>query len=215
MVSTPLSNSLVDQKRKLRREMAERRAGLPQAEREACARAVASRLLALPGVEAARARGGAPWLSGYVAFRGELDPAGAMQAARDAGFRLALPRIETVKPPRLCFHEVRGPQLAAELAAGPHGLSEPMASCPDVAVDALDVMLVPGLAFDAAGRRLGHGGGYYDDTGRRLRAGRPDALMIGLCYDFQVVDACPADERDVPVDLVVTERRVLGGAARA
>lgn len=188
--------------------MAERRAGLPVAEREACARAVAERLLALPGLEPARARGA--WLSGYVAFRGELDPAGAMEAARAAGFGLALPRIETVQPPRLVFHATEGPQ---DLCAGPHGLSEPRASCRPVPVEDLDVMLVPGLAFDAAGRRLGHGGGYYDDAGRRLRAGRPDGLMIGLCYDFQVVDACPADERDVAVDLVVTERRVLGARA--
>lgn len=190
--------------------MAERRAGLPEAEREACARAVAEHLMALPAVEAARASAGAPWLSGYVAFRGELDPAGALLAAREAGFGVVLPRIDTVLPPHLSFHVTEGEQ---DLTAGPHGLSEPRASCQAIAVEALAVMLVPGLAFDAAGRRLGHGGGYYDDAGRRLRAGRPEGLMIGLCYDFQVVDACPADERDVAVDLVVTERRVLGARA--
>jgi 5-formyltetrahydrofolate cyclo-ligase len=214
MVPTPQPITLVDQKRTLRREMAGRRAGLPVAEREACAREVAARLMALPGFEAARARArtvGAR-LSGYVAFRGELDPAPALLAAQAVGFTVALPRIDTVQPPRLCFHQTRGED---ELTAGPHGLREPMASCAEVPVESLDVMLVPGLAFDAAGRRLGHGGGYYDDAGRRLRAGRPDALMIGVCYDFQVVDSCPADERDVPVDLIVTERRVLGAEARS
>jgi 5-formyltetrahydrofolate cyclo-ligase len=202
------SPSLIDQKRRLRREMAERRAGLPEAEREACARAAAARLLALPALGAA---GAGARLSGYVALGGELDPAIALEAARAAGLVVALPRIDTVRPGRLSFHEARGPE---DLCDGPHGLREPLASCPEVPVEVFAIMLVPGLAFDASGRRLGRGGGHYDDTGRRLRAGRPGALMIGFCYDFQVVDACPADELDVAVDLVVTERRVLGGERR-
>jgi 5-formyltetrahydrofolate cyclo-ligase len=207
MVASP--QPIADRKRTLRREMAERRAGLPQAEREACARAVAARLLALPGVVAAGERGA--WLSGYVAIRGELDPAETMAVARAAGLRVALPRIHTAKPPWLSFHQVGEGE---PLAAGPHGISEPVAWAPEVPVEDLEVLLVPGVAFDAAGRRLGLGGGYYDEVGRRRR---PGGLMIGLCYDFQVVDACPADERDVAVDLVVTERRVLGsvGGTRA
>jgi len=191
--------------------MTERRLALPAAEREACARSVAGRLLALPELE----RGGC--LSGYVAIRGELDPAHALDGARAAGFVVALPRIDTRWPPTLRFHRVAGTH---DLCDGPHGLTEPLSSCPEVPLADIDVMLVPGLAFDASGRRLGHGGGYYDGTGRELRARRAGkALMVGLAYDFQVVDACPADENDVPVDLVVTERRLLdartaGGTAR-
>jgi 5-formyltetrahydrofolate cyclo-ligase len=180
--------------------MAERRLALPAAEREACARAAADRLLALPEL----GRGGC--LSGYVAIRGELDPAAALDGARAAGCAVALPRVDTRWPPRLRFHRVAG---AGDLGDGPFGLTEPLPSCPEVPVADIDVMLVPGLAFDAAGRRLGHGGGYYDGTGRELRARRADAVMIGFAYDFQVVDACPADENDVAVDLVVTERRLL------
>jgi 5-formyltetrahydrofolate cyclo-ligase len=191
--------------------MAERRVGLAAAEREACARAAALRLLALPELAPAG------YISGYVAIRGELDPAGALEAARAAGFVVALPRIDTRWPPRLRFHRVTG---AADLGDGPHGLTEPLPSCPEVPVSGIDVMLVPGLAFDAAGRRLGLGGGYYDAAGRELRARapsgtRPAGLMIGFAYDFQVVASCPADERDVAVDLVVTESRVLDARARA
>ena len=184
--------------------MADRRLGLPAAERDACARAAASRLLALPELRPARTEA---CLSGYIAIRGELDPAAALDAARAGGFVVALPRIDTRWPPRLRFHRVVGTQ---DLGDGPYGLTEPLASCPEVPVEGIDVMLVPGLAFDAAGRRLGHGGGYYDGAGRVLRERRPGAgIMIGLAYDFQVVEACPADENDVAVDLVVTERRVL------
>jgi 5-formyltetrahydrofolate cyclo-ligase len=181
--------------------MAERRVGLPEAERRSCARAVAGRVLALPEL----GRGGC--LSGYVAVRGELDPADTLEGARAAGFVVALPRIDTRWPPTLRFHRVAG---ATDLCDGPHGLTEPLSSCPEIPVSDIDVMLVPGLAFDAAGRRLGFGGGYYDGAGRELRARRAGAaLMVGLAYDFQVVDACPADDNDVAVDLVVTERRVL------
>jgi 5-formyltetrahydrofolate cyclo-ligase len=187
--------------------MAERRDGLPVAEREACARAAAARLLGLSAL--ARAPG---CVSGYVVLRGELDPAGALAGARAAGFTIALPRIETRAPPRLRFHEATGPD---DLCDGPHGLREPLASCAEVPIESIDVMLVPGLAFDAAGRRLGFGGGYYDAAGRALRERRPASLLVGFAYDFQIVDACPADARDVAVDVVVTERRVLTARADA
>jgi 5-formyltetrahydrofolate cyclo-ligase len=184
--------------------MAERRLGLPEGERVSCARAAAERLLALPELRQRRC------LSGYVAIRGELDPAGALEGARAAGLVVVLPRIDTRWPPTLRFHRVASTD---DLCDGPHGLTEPLSSCPEVAVTEIDVMLVPGLAFDASGRRLGHGGGYYDGAGRELRARRADALMVGLAYDFQVVDVCPADEDDVSIDLVITERRVLDGRA--
>jgi 5-formyltetrahydrofolate cyclo-ligase len=189
--------------------MAERRDGLPVAEREACARAAAARLLALPALAAGRAPG---YVSGYVAVRGELDPADALEAVRAAGFTVVLPRIDTRVPPHLCFHAATGPD---DLCDGPHGLREPRASSAEVPVEGIDVMLVPGLAFDAAGRRLGYGGGYYDAAGRALRERGPASLLVGLAFDFQIVDACPADERDVAVDVVVTERRVLTARADA
>jgi 5-formyltetrahydrofolate cyclo-ligase len=196
--------------------MAERRAGLPVAEREACARAAAARLLALPelgvGSDAAPA-----CVSAYVAVRGELDPAVAIDALRAERATIALPRIESRQPPRLVFHVVT---VAGELCAGPFGLTEPLATCAEIPVADIAVMLVPGLAFDAAGRRLGYGGGYYDGAARELRvqkaaSGRSPGLLVGLAYDFQVVDACPAGEHDVAVDLVVTERRVLDARVAA
>jgi 5-formyltetrahydrofolate cyclo-ligase len=67
---------------------------------------------------------------------------------------------------------------------------------------------VPGLAFDGRGNRLGFGGGYYDEW-LAAAADRRPGLVVGLGYDFQVVDACPADERDARVDCVVTDARVI------
>jgi 5-formyltetrahydrofolate cyclo-ligase len=97
-----------------------------------------------------------------------------------------------------------------ELVGGRFGLSEPADTAPEVAASALDAVLVPGLAFDAQGRRLGLGGGFYDRTfsqARRSQARRPP--LFGFCSDLQGVSACPSGPEDVPVDLVVTESRVL------
>ncbi|HXU00015.1 MAG TPA: 5-formyltetrahydrofolate cyclo-ligase, partial [Polyangia bacterium] len=71
----------------------------------------------------------------------------------------------------------------------------------------LAVMIVPGLAFDAAGRRVGFGCGYYDGVIEEARAG--GAAIIGFAYDFQILDRCPAGADDRSVDVVVTDARTI------
>ena len=72
------------------------------------------------------------------------------------------------------------------------------------------MLLVPGLAFDGQGRRLGYGGGYYDETVRRLRGrGTGRGFLVGVGFDFQLIDHCPAGEGDVTIDCVVTDARVV------
>ena len=86
-----------------------------------------------------------------------------------------------------------------------HGLRSPRESRP-ILPDLINLVVVPGLAFDVSGNRLGRGGGYYDRFLRRLRR---SATRIGLAFDLQVIDQVPADDRDMSVDAVVTERRVI------
>ncbi|MBR5758154.1 MAG: 5-formyltetrahydrofolate cyclo-ligase [Thermoguttaceae bacterium] len=76
----------------------------------------------------------------------------------------------------------------------------------DVAPETIDALIVPGLGFDARGRRLGRGAGYYD---RFIPLLRQDAILIGLCYDEQLIDEVPTDENDVPVDFVVTPTKTI------
>ena len=91
---------------------------------------------------------------------------------------------------------------------GPFGILEPDRGAPEVPLERIDLFLVPGLAFDGQGHRLGFGGGYYDEIGALLRAaGR--GLMIGLGFDFQLVESCPAGEGDVSLDCLVTDARVV------
>ncbi len=85
-----------------------------------------------------------------------------------------------------------------------HGIRTPREVVP-IVPSVIDLVVVPGLAFDAHGNRLGRGGGYYDRFLRRLRR---DATTVGLAFDAQVTDTVPADDRDFAVDIVVTDRRV-------
>jgi len=195
------SSDLSEEKRALRREMSAARAALSENERRARSEAASRRLLALP--ELAQSGAGPKTLAGYVGVKGEIDPAPALAAVAAAGAAVALPRVAP-EAPRLRFHRAD----AGLLAPGPFGIDEPAAAAPEITPDELDVVIVPGLAFDAEGRRLGFGGGYYDGMFGALGPGKRPAL-IGLCYDFQIVARCPAGDGDVPVDLVVTDVRVL------
>jgi 5-formyltetrahydrofolate cyclo-ligase len=90
-----------------------------------------------------------------------------------------------------------------ELASGTFGVLEPLGDAL-VAPGALDMVLVPGVAFDLQGNRLGYGKGFYD---RVLCGTRRPALVVGLCFEFQLVDRLPIEEHDACLDLLVTEER--------
>ena len=201
------SSDILEAKRALRREMRERREALSADERRTRAAEACARLLEL--LEARDVAGEV--VAGYAAVRGELDPAAALDRLRARGATIALPRVwrHALKVPRLTFSAV---EAGATLTTGPFGIPQPDGQgLVDFAAAALDVVIVPGLAFDADGRRVGSGGGYYDHTFEKDARGKP--TLIGFAYDFQIVDRCPTDEMDVPVDLVVTDARVLGERA--
>lgn len=188
--------------------MRARREALSADERRTRAAAACARLVALPEVGGVEGKA----VAGYVAVRGELDPASALAGLGVRGATIVLPRV--VKPGKsLDFLRV---DSGTSLQPGSYGIPEPGRSLFRVVASAVDIVIVPGLAFDAAGRRVGSGGGYYDHT-FSSSAGRGAPRLIGFAYDFQIVERCPADEHDLPVHLVVTETRVLrprrGGTA--
>jgi 5-formyltetrahydrofolate cyclo-ligase len=85
-------------------------------------------------------------------------------------------------------------------------MEQPSASGPVIPLHEIDVFLVPGLAFDLAGRRLGNGAGHYD---RILASARPDALTVGIAPAVRLVDEVPVDGHDVPVGWLATEEGVV------
>lgn len=132
-------------------------------------------------------------LAGYWPMRGEADPRPAM-AAHDGP--LCLPVVPGRAVP-LLFRAWTG----APLVPGPFGTSHPADSAPALTPE---VLIVPLAAFDAAGNRLGYGGGYYDRTLQLLRrTGRP--VAIGLAFACQQLAEIPAEEFDEPLDMIVTD----------
>lgn len=93
----------------------------------------------------------------------------------------------------------------AELTPGALGVPEPPHDAQVLPAEDLDLLIVPGMAFDAAGSRLGFGKGLYD----RALAPVDPARRAGFCYSFQIVDVVPAGEGDEPVGLIITERGVI------
>ncbi len=94
--------------------------------------------------------------------------------------------------------------LTADMAAGKFGIWEPSAACPEISLDVLDLILVPGIAFDLRGHRLGRGRGFYD---RLLANGH--GIKCGVAFDGQMVKELPAGTHDVRMDFVATPTRLV------
>ena len=165
----------------------------------AASEAVTRRVTALPHWASARE------ILAYLPIKGELDTRALAERALAEGRRLVLPRCRENAPGELDLGCV---SCLAEATPGHYGIPEPPAGqCRAPETFAPDLILVPGLAFDLHGGRLGFGGGYYD----RLLALplAADALVVGLGYDFQLVDCLPIQTWDRPMDTVVTELTTL------
>jgi 5-formyltetrahydrofolate cyclo-ligase len=94
--------------------------------------------------------------------------------------------------------------LAADIVIGKFGVREPASTCEPIALDQFDLVLVPGMAFDLGGHRLGRGRGFYD---RILSAA--SGVKCGVAYDFQLVEAIPTEPHDAPVNFVLTPSRCV------
>jgi 5-formyltetrahydrofolate cyclo-ligase len=139
-------------------------------------------------------------VGGYHALPGEADPAPLLQALVAGGCHIAFPRIVARDLP-LDFHVVPDGEV---LKPGPHGIHEPEAHWPSVMPH---LLLVPLLAFDGHGHRLGYGGGFYDRTLFAYRSGAAFRIRaIGLGYAAQEMESLPVEAHDMALDGILTER---------
>ncbi|GAB6053195.1 hypothetical protein JCM17960_20150 [Magnetospira thiophila] len=145
-------------------------------------------------------------VAGYWPIGDEMDPRGAMDQLVAEQHRTALPVIQGADKP-LMFRAWSPNQ---PLQQGPFGTREPLPEAEEVRPD---VLLVPLLAFDGQGYRLGWGGGYYDRTIAALQAGG-GVLTIGVAYAGQQVARVPRGPHDQPLDWILTEQGVIEGAAK-
>lgn len=191
-------------KRDLRVEMIARRAALADDVRLAAGEALVRIWRRERPVPRREATGVAPAVAAFWPMREEIDIRPLLQALHEDGHGLCLPRTPRRGEP-LSFHAWRPDQ---PLKSGPLGTSQPPAAAP---VSEPDALIVPLLAVDPAGFRLGYGGGYYDLTLARLRARRA-ITAVGVGFDVQRVERVPTGAHDARLDFLLTERALLAFA---
>lgn len=191
-------------KASLRRHFTDLRSGLAPSQRETAEVAIREHLFSLPAWREA------PVICGYMSVRGELNTAPILRRAAAEGKTIALPVTVTgVREGSMIFRRLSG-LTPYELAPARFGIMEPVEACPALTDRdyANALILVPGLAFDDHGFRIGYGGGYYDRFLDKLtREGIP-FTTVGLVFSVCRPPAIPREAHDIPVDLIIDERSV-------
>lgn len=195
-------------KHELRKKALERRSGFSGKDRARAAEELADQLLKLSLFQNAKT------ISAYVPFGGEINILPALGALFDSDEcaleRVVMPRV-VVNEDRLSLHQC-SPKLFTEVLGGEAfvegygGILEPPATWPEVPFDEVDVIIVPGVAFDRNCMRIGYGKGFYD---RMLGERKEDSTTIGVIFDELLYDALPLEEHDVAMDIVVSPHEVL------
>jgi len=193
--AAPTGPALREAKRAMRIAVIEQRDALPPAERAAASQAIAARIVALPEFAAA------PSVLLTLPFRSEWDTRLVASAALAANKALLVPRVDPVARV-LSLHRIES--LTDAVVPGYRGIPEPRAEAPHASPNDVAFALVPGVAFDGGGRRLGYGGGYYDRLLPLLPRGAP---RIAGAFEVQLVDTVPAAGHDLAVDMIVTPTR--------
>ncbi|MBI5328310.1 MAG: 5-formyltetrahydrofolate cyclo-ligase [Deltaproteobacteria bacterium] len=193
--------SIVKRKDSLRSGILQRRLKLPFEEVLKLSAIIQERFLVCTGeLEYAKR------LSLYASFKNEVLTDNIFEYAIAHGKEVFFPRIVRGKK-KLMFLRVHGKE---DMAPGSYYIKEPVNHRENHPDDrpaaALDIIVVPGIAFDANGNRLGYGRGYYDKALSSLKA---KCLMIALAFDFQILDKIPAETHDVKMDMIITENRVI------
>jgi len=183
-------------KRELRAEARRRLAEISPAEHRAAGEAVARQVWTIPAVAEAR------WLLFYASLPDEVPTDPILADARRRGIATIFPRCL----PGTRELELRRVERSAGLRPGTHGIAEPGPECPLVRPEEIDAALIPGLAWDRTGARLGRGAGFYD---RLLGGAGWRGYRCGLFFAGQELPAIPVDTWDVRMHAIATEREVL------
>jgi 5-formyltetrahydrofolate cyclo-ligase len=195
--SPPTADALRDAKRALRERVLAARDSLAPEFRAAASAAIGKALAGRDDFATAST------VLLTLPFGSEWDSMPLLLTALERGKTVVLPRVNaTARTLELC----RLSEPTRDVLPGYRGIPEPQSHCALIAADAIDWVLVPGVAFDTTGHRLGYGGGYYD---RLLPQLRSDAARIAGGYEIQLVDRVPAAPHDVPVQALATEVRTL------
>ena len=199
----PIADAIAEKKRVLRKLTIERRDAMAPVERERFAEHITAQLLAMPAYRRAQT------VMGYMSFGTEFDTASFVQQILNAGKRLVLPRVDKLAR-KLMLYQVKE---LRDLEAGVWGIREPRIDSPLVSLNEIEFMLMPGVAFDRAGNRLGYGAGFYDrllaDAAVTIQPQTPAATRVAAVFSLQVVGIVPTAEHDQRVDFIITENEQI------
>lgn len=173
-------------KQQLRKAIREKKRAMPPEEIERRSEILAQMFLEAPVYRQART------LYGYLPYNQEVRTIPILEQALRDGKQVAVPKVYGDTMRFLLLEDL------TQVAKGYAGIPEPIADGP-VAQDPAALVLMPGLAFDPQGHRIGYGGGFYD----KFLAQEPEHPTVALCYDFQVLPHLDTQEFDIPVDLVL------------
>lgn len=189
--------SIAEKKKSLRRDILQQRLRLPFEEVFKLSSIIQKKFLELNELKDVRR------LALYASFKNEVLADTILEYATSHGKEVFFPRVVRGKK-GLIFLKVHGKK---DLAPGSYEIEEPSHDRGETApVPSFDMIIVPGVAFDTNGNRLGYGKGYYD---KALENAREGCLIAALAFDFQILDRIPAEAHDVKMAKIVTESRVL------
>jgi 5-formyltetrahydrofolate cyclo-ligase len=192
---------IVSRKKRMRKAIRARILSMPPNDRHAEEHALSVRLPALPGWASA-----ATVMLYVSAFPEETSTAAYWARAYSEGKQVICPRVDRAAR-QMRLYRVEDPET--ELCPGVLGIPEPRDDLPEVAPESIDWVLVPGLAFNVRGYRLGRGAGHYDHLMPQLRS---DAACWAICLSCQLVRRLPVEPHDMPLDGVCTPDRIVRGA---
>lgn len=198
-----MSESMQEQKKKLR-ELAHANRNA-QADKDELSREICVKFAALAGYARAHT------VMYYIDVRSEVRTRHALPAALAEGKKIVVPWCNDKGELEL-FHL----ESMDELAVGMYKILEPKQElrglpAKQVRAEELDLVMVPGVAFDRSGARMGHGKGYYD---KLLQHARPDAPLVALAFECQLFPEIPTAEHDIFMDRIITEREIYHGKGR-
>jgi 5-formyltetrahydrofolate cyclo-ligase len=186
------------EKKELRRKIQEARDCLAVEERDKLSARVAANLWSLPDFANARD------VLFFISFRSEVNTVPMIERAIADGKTTCLPSTDMESRGMIASRVL---DMEADLVLGNYDIPEPRPEAiRPVAAEDIDVVIMPGVAFDSGGGRLGYGGGYYD---RFLEKCRPDCRLIALAFELQIVREVPRARHDRLIHIIVTEERII------
>ena len=191
-----MNDGLHKEKKQMREAILASRNALPAASRSAASRVIIEKVCALPAYQSAQT------VLAYSGFGSEIETQTLIEQIITDGKIAVLPRVDRVTQ-SLILHSVNGP---GELVASKWGIREPPVEAPTVSASAIEFILMPGVAFDRTGNRLGYGRGYYD---KLLTSVDPALARVAGAFSCQIVVIVPVAPHDQKIDIIITENEII------